>query len=152
MSGKYLRYNGSFMKTLPMPEKFPLILSKIGRVNQFLSQLAFFLLQESNVSFKNEINSKNIDNLLKFYKKLSNSLVYQLYMRSEEGIELNKLLKSTNVIVDIKIKYFHPRFDLPKYVNYTNKEIRDNIDKIYSCSKILCRNFDLMHEINNYSL
>ena len=150
MSGKYLRYNGSFMKTLPMPENFPLILSKIGRINQFLSQLVFFIVQESNISFKNEINSKNISNLLEFYKKLSNSLVYQLYMRSKEGIELNKLLKSANLLPDIKFKYFYPRFDLLKYVTYTNKELRDNIDQIYSCSKILSGNLDLMYEINNY--
>ncbi len=151
MSGGYLRYNGSFMKTLPMPESFPLILSKIGRINQFLSQLVFFLFQESNTSFKNEINSKNISNLLEFYKNLSNSLVNQLYMRSEEGIELNKLLKSANLLPDIKSKYFYPRFDLLKYVTYTNKELRDNIDQIYSCSKVLSGNLDLMHEINNYN-
>lgn len=149
MSGKYLRYNGSFMKTLPMPESFPIILSKIGRINQFLSQLVFFLIQESNSSFKNEINSKNISNLLEFYIKLSNSLVYQLYMRSEEGIELNKLLKSANLLPDIKFKYFHPRFDLPKYVKYTIRELKDNIDQIYSCSKNLSNNLDLMYEINN---
>jgi hypothetical protein len=152
MSGKYLRYNGSFMKKLPMPESFPLILSKIGRINQFLSQLIFFLLQESNTPFKNEINSKNISNLLEFYEKLSNSLVHQLYMRSKEGIELNKLLKSANLLPDIKFKYFYPRFDLPKYVKYTNRELRDNIDQIYSCSKILSGNLDLMYEINNYHI
>ncbi|MBY9015933.1 MAG: Eco57I restriction-modification methylase domain-containing protein [Candidatus Lokiarchaeota archaeon] len=152
MSGNYLRYNGSFMKTLPMPESFPIILSKIGRINQFLSQLVFFLLLESNSSFKNEINSKNIGNLLEFYKKLSNSLVYQLYMRSEEGIELNNLLKSANLLPNIKFKYFLPRFDLPKYIKYTNRELRENIDQIYSCSKILSSNLDLMHEINNYYL
>ena len=149
MSGNYLRYNGSFMKMLPMPESFPKILSKIGRINQFLSQLVFFLIQESNSSFKNEINSKNISNLLEFYIKLSNSLVYQLYMRSEEGIELNKLLKSANLLPDIKFKYFHPRFDLPKYVKYTIRELKDNIDQIYSCSKNLSNNLDLMYEINN---
>ena len=150
MSGGYLRYNGSFMKKLPMPKSFPLILSKIGRINQFLSQLEFFLLQESNNPFKNEIESKKISNLLEFYKKLSNSIVYQLYMRSEEGIELNKLLKSVNLLPDIKFKYFYPRFNLSKYIEYTNRELRDNIDQIYSCFKILSNNLDLMCEINNY--
>ncbi len=150
MSGGYLRYNGSFMKKLPMPNSFPLILSKIGRINQFLSQLEFLLLQESNTPFKNKIKSKKISNLLEFYRKLSNSIVYQLYMCSEEGIELDKLLKSVNLLPDIKFKYFYPRFDLPKYVKYTNRELRDNIDQIYSCFKILSSNLDLMNEINKY--
>ena len=149
MSGNYLRYNGSFMKMLPMPKSFPKILSKIGRINQFLSQLAFFLMQESSISFKKNINSKKINNLLEFYKELSNSLVYQLYMRSEEGIELEKLLKSANFLPDIQFKYFHPRFELPKYVKYTNKELKHIIDQIYSCSKILSSNLDLIHEVNN---
>ena len=152
MSGGYLRYNGSFIKKLPMPKSFPLILSKIGRINQFLSQLEFFLLQESNTPFNNEIKSKKISNLLEFYKKLSNSIVYQLYMRSEEGIELNKLLKSVNLLPNIKFKYFYPRFDLPKYVEYTNREMRDNIDQIYSCFKNLSNNLNLLYEINNYKL
>jgi len=152
MSGGYLRYNGSFMKKLPMPKSFPLILSKIGRINQFLSQLEFFLLQESNTPFNNEIKSKKISNLLEFYKKLSNSIVYQLYMHSEEGIELNKLLKSVNLLPNIKFKYFYPRFDLPKYVEYTNREMRDNIDQIYSCFKNLSNNLNLLYEINNYKL
>ena len=149
MSGKYLRYNGSFMKMLPMPKNFPLILSQIGRINQFLSQLVFFLQQESNISFNKELNSKNIFNLLEFYTKLSNSLVHQIYMYSAESIELNKLLKSVNLLPDIKFKYFESRFDLPKYIKYTNRELRDNIDQIYSCSKILRGNLSLMYEVRN---
>jgi hypothetical protein len=137
------------MKTLPIPENFPLILSKIGKINQFLSQLLFFLLQESDNSFKNEYNSKNTHKLLEFYKKLSNSLVYQLYMCSEEGIELNKLLNSANLLPDIKFKYFHLRFDLVKYIKYTNRELREIFNQISSCSIFLSNNLDLMHEINN---
>ncbi|MCK4381880.1 MAG: Eco57I restriction-modification methylase domain-containing protein, partial [Candidatus Lokiarchaeota archaeon] len=36
MSGGYLRYNGSFIKKLPMPESFPTSLSYLGKIIQFL--------------------------------------------------------------------------------------------------------------------
>ncbi len=144
MSGGYLRFNGSFIKKLPMPEVFPTSLSYLGKINQFLSQLRFELLQEPN----DEILLLEIEKLLDFYQNLTNSLVTQLYLQYEPYDELNKLLNSPNSVPNIKIKNFKDRFDLPKYRTYLKGEVKENLNQINNSFNLLYGNSKLVDQIN----
>ena len=144
MSGGYLRFNGSFIKKLPMPEIFPTSLSYLGKIIQFLSQLIFEILQEPN----DEIRLLEIEKLLNFYQKLTNSLVAQLYLQLEPYDELNKLLNSTNSIPNIKIKNFKHRFDLPNYFTYLKGELNENLNQINNSFNIFYGNSKLVDQIN----
>jgi len=144
MSGGYLRYNGSFIKKLPMPESFPTSLSYLGKIIQFLSQLRFELLQEPN----DEIQLLEIEKLLNFYQNLTNSLVAQLYLQFEPYDELNKLLNSHNSVPNIKIKNFKSRFDLPKYLTYLKGEVKESLNQINNSFNFLYGNSKLVDQIN----
>ena len=144
MSGGYLRYNGSFIKNLPMPESFPTSLSYLGKIIQFLSQLRFELLLEPI----DEIQLLEIEKLLKFYQNLSNSLVTQLYLQFEPYDELEKLLNSPNLVPDIEIKNLKLRFDLPKYLTYLKEELKENLDQINNSFNTLYENSKLVDQIN----
>jgi len=144
MSGGYLRYNGSFIKKLPMPESFPISLSYLGKIIQFLSQLRFELLQEPN----DEIQILEIEKLLSFYQSLTNSLVTQLYLQFKPYDELNKLLNSHNSVLNIKIKNFKCRFDLPKYLTYLKGEVKENLNQINNSFNFLYGNSKLVDQIN----
>jgi len=144
MSGGYLRYNGSFIKNLPMPERFPTSLSYLGKINQFLSQLKFELLQEPI----DEIQLLEIEKLLAFYQSLTNSLVAQLYLQYEPYNELNNLLNSPNLVPNIEIKNFRLRFDLPNYLTYLKEELKENLNQISNSFKFLYDNSKLVDQIN----
>jgi hypothetical protein len=144
MSGGYLRFNGSFIKKLPMPEIFPTSLSYLGKIIQFLSQLRFEILQEPN----DEIKLLEIEKLLNFYQSLTNSLVAQLYLQFEPYDELNKLLNSPNSVPNIKIKNFKCRFDLPNYLTYLKGELKENLNQINNLFNLLCGNSKLVKQIS----
>lgn len=144
MSGGYLRFNGSFIKKLPMPKSFPTSLSYLGKILQFLSQLRFELLQEPI----DENQLLKIEKLLDLYQRLTNSLVTQLYLQFEHYNELNKLLNSPNLIPNIEIKNFKLRFDLPKYNTYLKGELKEYLNQINKFFKFLCDNSKLMEQIN----
>jgi hypothetical protein len=144
MSGGYLRYNGSFIKNLPMPESFPTSLSYLGKIIQFLSQLRFELLQEPIA----EINLLEIEKLLKYYRNLTNSLVIQLYLQLKPYTELNELLNSPNSVPNIEIKNFKLRFDLPKYLTYLKGELKEILNQINNSFNFLNDNSKLVDQIN----
>jgi len=144
MSGGYLRYNGSFIKNLPMPESFPTSLSYLGKIIQFLSQLRFELLQEPIA----ETNLLEIEKLLKYYRNLTNSLVIQLYLQFKPYTELNELLNSPNSVPNIEIKNFKLRFDLPKYLTYLKGELKEILNQINNSFNFLNDNSKLVDQIN----
>ena len=121
MSGGYLRFNGSFIKRLPMPNLFPVSLYHIGKIIQFLSQLKYEMNIKSELKIFREINTTNIKNYLDFFKKLANSLVFLLYL--EENYEksnksysiLYNILYSEDYFPNIQFKYLTPRFNLANF-------------------------------------
>ena len=86
MSGGHIRFNGSFIKRLPMPENFPESLSYLGKINQFLSQI---LNEQSNLL----LNSQEISKYYNFFTNISDSLVSLLYLK-----ELLDKPKLTNLL------------------------------------------------------
>jgi len=140
MAGGYLRFNGSFIKSLPIPDRFPQVISELSKILQFLCQFKNDMFKNSN-SKNSEIDINNIQKYFKFYNMICNSLIAQLYFRDQRFKELNSLLNNKNYIPPIQVKYFKPLYDLPKYVCYEKREI-------YEILKIID---DKWHDLNSNS-
>lgn len=149
MSGQYLRFNGSFIKRLPMPENYPKSLSYLGKINQFLSQI---LNEQNNLLF----NSQEIAKYHNFFLNLSDSLVSLLYFKKVLSKTKNKNLleiftRPPETFPDIEFKYISPRFNLPKFKIYSNQELQLNLNSIKKLYKSLNNNITLINEINELS-
>ena len=140
MSGGYLRYNGSFIKRLPMPNNYPLSLSRLGKIIQFLAQFNYNLSGKMEPPRLDGTQLKKVEIYLSFFKELSNSLVHVLFVnkppeKSTYDLEsLKKILDSEHDFPDIDFKFFKPRFDLPKF-KFTRiedlKNILSEVDRIF---------------------
>ena len=147
MAGGYLRYNGSFLKRLPLPSFLPSSLGYLGKILQFLAQLQYEIQTNLNLNFE----TKDVSNLMGFFKKLSNSLVNSLYLDNFEDEELNKILNSENFFPKVKFKYFLPRFNLFKYQYYNSEELKDTFNKINEIFEVCNKNNNLLLEIQKIS-
>ena len=141
MSGGYMRFNGSFIKRLPMPKEFPNSLNYLGRINQFLSQLIYDY--NSGLIEDKEINITEIGKYSNFFKELTNSLVEVLFLKdfddndNQNHTSLKQILYSKNLFPEIQVKYNNTNFSLPKFEIYQKKERTDNINKISALFNIL---------------
>jgi hypothetical protein len=145
MSGGYLRFNGSFIKSIPIPERFPRTLSYIGKILQFLSHLKYDLIHNSSYQLTDGIEIDDIINILNFYEKLSNSLVIQLYFGYEHYDALHKLLDFSNLIPNIEFKFMNSKFELPNYFSYSIGEIKKNLN-------LIIKNFDILNSDQKLTL
>ena len=134
MSGGYMRFNGSFIKRLPMPREFPNSLNYIGRINQFLSQLIYDY--NSGLIKDKVIDLTEVSRYSKFFRELANSLVDILFLEeyddyiNENYIFLKDVLTKKNDLPELKVKYNNPNYNLPKFEIYQEKERLENIKKI----------------------
>jgi len=136
MSGGYLRYNGSFIKRLPMPKNYPLSLSRVGKMIQFLEQVKYDLYGKINRVLLDKTKVKNINEYLSFFKELSDSLVHVLYLKKTpdksiyELSILKKMLVSDYIFPDIDFQYLKSRFELPKYRVIQREDFEREMEKI----------------------
>ena len=164
MSGNFLRFNGSFVKRLPMPDDFPVSLAHLGKLIQFLSQLRFDLNSLKSRSFNsselerfNEKNHDKIDTFLNFFKIINNSLINLLYFTkifpklNSNYILLTDILQSNDFFQDIQFKYILPRFSLSSFICFQISELTSNFNKIEKLFTELVNNSDLVKEIENAS-
>ncbi len=158
MAGGYMRFNGSFIKRLPMPHKFPLTLSHCGKILQILSQLDYDL--NSDYNFKNhELKLAKdkfqieIVNLLKIFNNLSNSLVNllyldELYLDSNKDFNyLRELLYSNIQLNKIQFKYLLPRYQIKNYHTFTIEELELTLDEIKNSLNKILENEILLNQI-----
>ncbi len=128
MSGGYMRYNGSFIKRMPLTLEFPIVLSKLGKILQFLVQLKYDNPPHNDF--------KIVENYNKFFKGLSNALVDLLFLHgyfTKKGLRflfLEKLVNSYNEVPDVELSYFTHRFNLSKYITLESERIDDVLTKI----------------------
>jgi len=145
MAGGYLRFNGSFIKRLPMPHQYPSSLSYCGKLIQFISQLQYDLnssIQNNRIKSKFErIRDKysiNIDKILTFFRNLSNSLVKLLYLDEfylKSQLDYNIIRKIlyfdfNRQISNLRFKYILPRFEMQKYSICSLDELELNLIEI----------------------
>ncbi|MFX1394660.1 MAG: Eco57I restriction-modification methylase domain-containing protein [Promethearchaeota archaeon] len=148
MSGGYLRFNGSFLKRLPMPDQFPISLSYLGKIIQFLSQLKCEMLTSSELKIFKETNTTNIKIHLDLFKNLANSLVFLLYLKESNNIWnksynlLYDILYSKNYFPNIQFKYLEPRFNPPNFKCFSFEKLKSEFLQISNCYK------DIKEQIN----
>jgi len=150
MSSGYLRFNGSFIKRLPMPSYFPLSISYLGKIMQFLSQLYYELLINSNPELLEDIVLENIESFLEFFRDLGNSLVEFLFMKNfikkpnQDFLLLKKLTDSDYIFPDIDSKYIFTRFNL---IRIQKLELQSTLHAIENTYLKLKKNSKLFNEI-----
>ena len=169
MAGGYLRFNGSFIKRLPLPRKFPVFLSQLGKILQLLSQLKYdFDSKEPEIvrnpvieRFKNKYYNE-IQCYLKFITRLSNSLVNLLFL-DDFYLESNLDYYLLRELFDLKIepqkvpyKFLIPRFDINNYKIFSLNELDSILTKIKKLYSRLHNNTGLINQIddlmkNNFS-
>ena len=169
MAGGYLRFNGSFIKRLPLPRKFPLFLSQLGKILHLLSQLKYDLDSKDPEIIRNHeierFNNKyynEIQTYLKFFKRLSNSLVNLLFL-DDLYLESNLDYYILRDLFDLKIepqkvphKFLIPRFDISNYKIFSLNELDSILIKIKKLYSRLHNNAGLINQIddlmkNNFS-
>ena len=137
MSGGYLRFNGSFIKRLPMPGKYPSSLSLLSKIIQFLSQIRYDLSSEGSSSLMEGNERKNIEACLNSFKELNDLLVHVLFTnevpeKSVYTVEfLKEILFSKDFFPEINFKFFKPRFALKKFETIQIDDLRNELDKIF---------------------
>lgn len=152
MQGHYLRFNGSFIKTLPIPsEGIPKSIGHLGMVLQFLAQLNYDLKQ--NKEYYNDFNGQNIHKNLNLLNDLSESLINVLYLSvikkeiRNNFQELIHLLYSTKLLLFKEYKYTYPYFSASKFQAFNYDQVSLIISQINSLINELNNNKKLMKEI-----
>ncbi|MFO8018471.1 MAG: N-6 DNA methylase [Promethearchaeia archaeon] len=132
MSGGYLRYNASFIKRLPFPRSLPRNLSRVGKINQFLSQLYYELTHSFEWDLKSQISLDTFEDQIKFFRDLSNSFVLMHYFpkHRDQYPQICETFQEKGVFPQFSFKYFNPRYDLPAYKVYDSRELTSLIEKI----------------------
>jgi len=158
MSGGYLRFNGSFIETLPMPHKFPTSLSQLGKILQFLTQFQYdYNHNEAFNDIKAKWNIKEVNNALFFLRNLSEGLIQLLYLSGikthykKKFQELYQLINAKDPFYFMEYKYTLPYFNFSKYKVFSEKEIGSNLKKINMIVDELKKNNLLRHEIKEIS-
>ncbi|MGV9171847.1 MAG: Eco57I restriction-modification methylase domain-containing protein [Promethearchaeia archaeon] len=151
MSGGYIRYNGSFIKRMPIPRALPGTLSHIGKINQFLSQILYDLKHSDTKDLKSAIKIKFLNSQIKFFRDLSDAFVllhyFPRYRRNYP--ELVEIFDKKNNFPYFKFKYIIPRYDIPAHNTYTSSELLTLIERIKKQYKKFTRNKDLNKEIKD---
>jgi hypothetical protein len=162
MAGGYLRFNGSFIKRLPLPNKFPVFLSQLGKILQLLSQLKYDLdsykaeivKNPKLVLFKNKYY-KDINNCIIFFNRLSNSIVKLLfldefYLRSNRDYFVLRELCDLNIEPQkIPYKFLIPRYDINCYKVYSLNELDSILTKIKKLYNRLNNNQGLINQLDD---
>jgi hypothetical protein len=159
MAGGYLRFNGSFIKRLPMPTQFPLSLSLQGRCLQILSQVQYDLnslhaFKKSWRPVTKENFQSEIATLIVFYNILSNALVNLLYLddlyieSNQDFTLLRELLYSKSITSNIQFKYLIPRYKIKNFRTYSKEELILVLEEIKNIKNKIIENEDLLHQID----
>lgn len=126
MNSGYLRFNGSFIKSMPIPSKIPKYLSNLGKILQFLSQLLFELKKQPNIKLQYDIGQKKVEMLLQFFDIFTNNIINQIYLQTHNRRDfINNLPK-------FRFKFILSQYDHPHFEYYSVDEINIILDEIYS--------------------
>ncbi|MFW9999815.1 MAG: Eco57I restriction-modification methylase domain-containing protein [Candidatus Hodarchaeota archaeon] len=159
MAGGYLRFNGSFIRRLPIPKNLPLSLSNCGKIIQILSQLHYdlsskFIYRTLDLKFLNQKYQLELKRLLRFFIKLCNSLVKLIYLDElylESNIDfsfIREFLYSKIELKNIQFKYLIPRYKIDNYETYLIEELEPTLDEIKNIFNIIYKNEPLLDQIN----
>lgn len=124
MASGYLRYNGSFLRRIPIPEKIPKILSVVGRILHFLHQ-------NKNIQKKD-----NFETLIEFFERFANAIINVLYFT--DILAYNKIyFENLSNILDNETH------------NFTEGDVSINLAQIKSFNEALTSSKGLREEIDS---
>jgi SAM-dependent methyltransferase len=162
MAGGYLRFNGSFVKRLPMPKKTPMFLSQLGKILQLLSQIKYDLnsikpeiIQNLELQQFKEKYLRTILENINFFNRLSNSLVKLLYLddfylKSNLNYDvLREFLDIEMEMLNLQVKFLTPRFTLQNYNTYHLNELEVILIDINKLYNRLSNNAALLGQMDN---
>jgi len=138
MASGYLRFNGSFLKRIPLPSNIPQIFSKLGKLLHFLHQLKYEITQDQQC---NCIQEESLNNIVKFFKKLIDCMVYYLYFSEiiqKDNIycnEILKIMKNGNIFPDIMEIFPYRKIksnNFKQLITFKSKNILDQIVNLYN--------------------
>jgi len=136
MSGGFLRFNGSFIKRLPIPNKLPKSLSNLGKILSILSQLKYEIQEKPNLNFIKSLNLSDFDQQINFFLELTNSLVNTLYLDKLQQTSiyplLDELFSSTNYFPNINLKQILAQSYKSELPTFNNEEFRSCLKYINS--------------------
>jgi hypothetical protein len=81
MAGDYIRFNGSFIKRIPIPNELPVSLARLGKIQQFLIQYHYIL--ENYPQSTINIPKSHIHEQISFFNNLVDSIVLFLYFKKK---------------------------------------------------------------------
>jgi hypothetical protein len=117
MSQGYLRFNGSFIKTLPMPHSLPKSVAAVSKILQFLTQYNYDIQHSNNLREKTAPSMGN--EYISFFQKLSEALVRMLYLSELDQQIQNQFYEIYNMLIsDEWVPNFEFIFPTP-YFNLT---------------------------------
>ena len=159
LAGGYLRFNGSFIKRLPIPDSFPFSISIIGKILQILTQLKFDLDCE-NLNLKlEEFNLKKkykqeIVNLISFFSNLNNALVKLMYLdeyflKSNIDYSVVREFLFSKFTIKISFKYLLPRFNVLKYESFQLNELESVLVAIKKFYNLIISDKVLVNQFND---
>ncbi|TXT58777.1 MAG: Restriction modification methylase [Promethearchaeota archaeon] len=154
MSRGYLRINGSFVETLPMPPSLPKSLSQLGKVLQILTQYRYDFIHNKRV--KKYCPQKDIEESINFLEILSNQLTQFLYLSElknqykHDFPELYELLISDNLFPTFEYKYTYPYFKFSKFKVSSENEFVAKLVIIRNQIKNLKKNSRLIEQMNKF--
>jgi len=147
MAKGYLRFNGSFIKRLPIVNDIPDSIGRLAKINQILHQYSHELkISDGKISFP-ERNFFLIKEIKELFNKLLDSMVYHLYLGEKNKNEIDYLLETNEFFPNLVFKYFYPRYELKEYKIYTNNERIKTFEKINNLYDEILTNQKLMEEI-----
>ncbi|MFX0106399.1 MAG: hypothetical protein ACFE75_13050, partial [Candidatus Hodarchaeota archaeon] len=162
MAGGFLRFNGSFIKRLPMPSNFPVVLSQLGQILQLLYQLKYDFNSIKPEIIKNlelkqvkDIYSNDIIKNINFFNRLSNSLVKLLYLddfylNSNLNYDiLREFLDFEIKTLNLQVKFLNPQYTLKNYELYQKNEIDVILTNINNLYNRLSNNSALLGQIDH---
>lgn len=135
MSSGYLRYNGSFIKRLPVPHQLTKNLSKLGKINQFLSQLQYNISHNKTGNHDFKLTRKSLNDYKSFFLNLTDAMVILNYFPNKGNIyenlkNLSHSETSFRNFSNFPFKFIIPRFNLSSYQVYETKQFLSIIDQI----------------------
>ncbi len=129
MASGYLRFNGSFLKRIPIPEKIPPIFPEVGVILHLLHQDFY------------QNNSQGSVEIIEFFEELANILVYTTYFTEYFNrceIQYNCIQELLNKDFSIKHKIDFDASEWSKINKLysslsSSKSLSDEFKAIYNC-------------------
>ncbi|MHA1292969.1 MAG: Eco57I restriction-modification methylase domain-containing protein, partial [Promethearchaeota archaeon] len=154
MSKNYLRFNGSFIKRLPITRKLPFILGLLGNILQFLSQFLYNIDSIKKSKYKDQVKELNIKRI--FFTKLTDSLVYLLFLKDFLKIKGNQY-RELEKLLEVEKNFYLPSINEIKYDSYISecyflkKEyVEKTLNEISKFFNQIIQNKELIKEIDSF--